>query len=235
MNTFYCKEEYSQCVDDIKEAAFLIQVSGNIIYCNPYGLEMFRYSTLEDICEHHVKDLVPNDFATHFPKEITPEHLTNNIFFERVNRRKDGTEFQSLVMTQSIEINNKSYIETRVRSRGDSLKELESAKLQQNVSLLTCELNAERNRMLKLLGKQKSEYWDDYLVSKLANKYKNLSNNDYRIASMIYHKMDSNDIAKIMDIEVNSIYTARKRLRKRMNLLKDVSILEAIMEIYNEN
>lgn len=61
------------------------------------------------------------------------------------------------------------------------------------------------------------------------------SNNDYRIASMIFHKMDSNEIARILDIEVNSIYTARKRLRKRMNIPHDLSILEMLMEVYNEN
>ncbi|QZE13690.1 helix-turn-helix transcriptional regulator [Halosquirtibacter laminarini] len=219
MKVYYCFGDYINIAKALREAVFVITPWGEILYCNSYGIHMFGYDSLEHIRNFRVKDLVPDEFAVYFPNEISDEHLTNNEYLDRVNKKFEGTEFGSYVKTIKIVIDNTIYIETRVRYR-DVVDEsnLSRDKLEQQVQLLSCELNAERNRLIRFVGNKEMKYWDHILVRKLLNYEPTLSESECKLASMIYHNFNSHEIAQNLNIATDSVYTARKRLRKKISV-----------------
>jgi len=218
------------------EATFLVNEPGLILICNEKAAHLFAYNNPREICGLHVKQLVPDDFAELFPKRITAEHLTLGEFLPRVNKKKNGENFATWVSTNFVYISNKKYILTIVRDRSDEAKGtacIETAKLKQNIEVLKCELKKEK--YLTALPLENGDFLDTEinleLRNKLANIHKGLNQNDYKLASLLFLHLDSKTISQVLNIGVNSVYMARKRLRKKLNLPKDKTLLEYLLEI----
>lgn len=215
---------FSDYICDIKEhkndAIFILKKTGEIIACNAESAKLFNYSSTDELVGTHVKELVPTDFAELFPQEITTEHLTNGQFLPRVNKKKDNILFLSHVSTNYIKIDNGQYILSIVRERNDSEfeGELEKEQLKQNVAVLQCELKKEQQSTTNHIYQNVNK--------KLVAHNKNITTSDIKLATLIYQQCSADDIANKLKISKNSIYIARKRLRKKLNIPTKQTLLE---------
>jgi PAS domain S-box-containing protein len=92
--------------DIATDGIFIEDETGTILECNPAAEKMFGYlpGKLKNI---HIGKLVPPDFASTLPKVITDEHITGDVYLERVNMKKDGTIFPTEICTKWADINGK--------------------------------------------------------------------------------------------------------------------------------
>ena len=63
---------------------------------------------------------------------------------------------------------------------------------------------------------------------RLELKYKNLSENDKKLASLLRINLSSKQIAEVLNINVGSVEVKRVRLRKKMNISNKMKLSEAI-------
>ena len=68
-------------------------------------------------------------------------------------------------------------------------------------------------------------------ISNLLGKYPNLSPAEIKLASLIHLQLSSKDISSIIFISVDSVKTARNRLRKKLNLSPDVNLASFIASL----
>lgn len=216
-------------LNTLNEAVFIVTKQGQIKYCNTHGIDMFGYKNLSKICKFEVKDLVPDDFANIFPKDITIEHLTNGEYLDRVNKKKDGTLFPTEILTYYKYLGDVEYVYVHIRIP-QTEDELEKRRLIQNIELLKCELEKERN------SKQRDE--DNNAPINIAQFSFNLkkdfpilTNTDLKICTLMIHNLSTKEIAESLNISLNGAFAGRKRLRKKLNLDSKVS-LSAFLHSY---
>ena len=205
------------------EAEFIVKKTGELIAFNQRAVDLFGYSCKADMEKLHLKDLVPDDFAGLLPGEISIEHLTKGEFLPRVNKRKNGSVFSSFVKTWPIIIGNESYVRTTVKERFVS-HDIKHLMLEQNMDVLKCELVRERNRNFGVLLGASQQRINQELCQILRELYPNLNHKDMELASLISFNFETKAIASIQNICLNSVYVARKRLRKKLNLDKTQSL-----------
>jgi PAS domain S-box-containing protein len=215
------------------EAVFIVTVSGLILHCTNQAANLFGYAKSFDINGLHVRDLVPEDFAAFFPAEISEEHLTEGRFLKRVNKKKSGEHFPTYVRTEYIDISGDRYVLTTVRERlleGACRDMVEKDKLLQNIELLKCELKKEKERVASLQNSQPA-ILNRKLCARLAVRYPELSQNDYRLASLLLQSIDTKSIAQRLNVTQNAVYVARKRLRKKLQIEKEKTIIQHLLEV----
>ncbi|MFO8000477.1 MAG: PAS domain S-box protein [Marinilabilia sp.] len=85
--------------DIATDGIFIEDETGTIIECNPAAEKIFGYlhGELKNV---HISKLVPPDFAATLPKVITDEHITGDVYLERINMKKDGTIFPTEICTK---------------------------------------------------------------------------------------------------------------------------------------
>lgn len=201
------------------EAEFIVKKSGELIAFNQRAVDLFGYSSKAEMEKLHLKDLVPDDFAGLLPSEISIEHLTKGEFLPRVNKRKNGSVFSSFVKTWPIVIGDESYVRTTVKERFAS-QDVKHLMLEQNMEVLKCELVRERNRNFGVLLGANQQRINQELCQILRKLHPNLNHKDMELASLISFNFETKAIASIQNICLNSVYVARKRLRKKLNLEK---------------
>lgn len=202
------------------DAEFIVKKSGELIAFNLRAVDLFGYSCKAEMEKLHLKDLVPDDFAGLLPGEISIEHLTKGEFLPRVNKRKNGSLFSSFVKTWPIIIGEESYVRTTVKERFAN-RNIKQLMLEQNVEVLKCELIREKNKNFCLqLGTNQQQRINHDLCRILRELHPNLNHKDIELASLISFNFETKAIASIQNICLNSVYVARKRLRKKLNLEK---------------
>ncbi len=223
-----------------REAVFLINTNGLVLSCNRIAAYLFGYCNSGEVVNLSVKQLVPDDFAELFPEEISQEHLTLGNFEPRINRKKSGQLFTSLVKTQFVFAGKIKFIETTVKIDGERNIDQELIKrrrLEQNIDILKCELKKEKNKNFRnrYTFIKESEITDVHIDHQFRNClskiHHGLTFNDLRLASMIVVNTNSHEMAKILNISLNSVYVARKRFRKKLGIDQSINLTEYLIRI----
>lgn len=223
-------KKYRNSIEDSAIAYFLIQATGNIVYCNQSALAMFAFKKKEEIYRTTIKNLVSKDLKEFFPQEISEEYYTNGKFSNQVSATKDGNEFLSLVSIRDVIFSSPPLIEVQIthREKGEDA-DIEKEKLSQTIEMLKCELNAERRRSWS--NNNISLPMDSFLVDRLTNLYPDLSPSKQSLGSLILHNYDTTEVANKLNISISSVYTARKRLRQHLEIPQGESILSFLNKL----
>jgi len=211
-------------LNTLNEATFIVTQQGQIVFCNSLGIKMFGYKDLNEICNYKVKDLVPYDFAVIFPETITVEHLTKGEYLERVNKKKDGTLFPTEILTYYKHIGEIEYVYVHVRLPQTD-EELEKRRLKQNIEVLRCELEKERNT--KEQGNNSDNNFTYNIAQfsfNLRRKFPKLTNTDLKLCTLIIHNLSTKEISESLNISLNGAFAGRKRLRKKLNINSSVTL-----------
>lgn len=216
-------------INTIKEAVFIVTKQGHIRYCNSLAISMFGFLDLNDICQYEVKDLVPDDFAKIFPKTITVEHLTKGDYLPRVNKKKDGSLFNTEILTYYKHLGEIEYVYVHVRIHQTD-EELEKRRLKQNIDVLKCELEKERNNRTQNIENESPVNIAQFSFN-LKKDFPQLTNTDLKLCNLMIHNLSTKEIAESLNISLNGAFAGRKRLRKKLNLDSKIS-LSAFLHSY---
>lgn len=192
-------------------ARFLLVPEGHIICCNPYACELFKYDSLEAIQGCSYKKLVPEEFAESLPDKISTDYLTHGEFLPRVNRCGDGSLISTLILTQYVFLENQCHIETFVRLN-DEDAHIGELRYKQLAEILKCELD---------ILKAKEAVCDDAIINsqlQLALTDYGLTVKELKFCSLLHSGMHTKQIADTLCFTISSIYSFRKRLRKKLNI-----------------
>lgn len=192
-------------------ARFLLVPEGHIICCNPYACKMFKYDSFEQIEGCSYKELVPKEFSESLPDKISTDYLTHGEYLPRVNRCGDGSLIPTLILTQYVFLENQCYIETFVRLN-DEDSHIGELRYKQLAEILKCELD---------ILKAKDTVCDDAIINtqlQLALTDYGLTVKELQFCSLLHNGMHTKEIADTLCFTLSSIYSFRKRLRKKLNL-----------------
>lgn len=192
-------------------ARFLLVPEGHIICCNTYACELFKYDSFEAIQGCSYKKLVPEEFAESLPDKISTDYLTHGEYLPRVNRCADGSLISTLILTQYVFLENQCYIETFVRLNNED-PHIGELRYKQLVEILKCELD---------LLKAKDTVCDDAIINtqlQLALTDYALTVKELQFCSLLHSGMHTKEIADTLCFTISSMYSFRKRLRKKLKL-----------------
>lgn len=91
--------KYQAMFEASTDAIFLETLDGRVLDCNTTACKMFGY-TRQEFLRMPVTDLVPHEVAEKIPELISEELATGGVFFQTVNKRKNGEVFPVEVSTQ---------------------------------------------------------------------------------------------------------------------------------------
>jgi DNA-binding CsgD family transcriptional regulator len=77
---------------------------------------------------------------------------------------------------------------------------------------------------------QKVDHIHSLFYKNIKDQFPDLRENDLRLLSLIRANMSSKDIAILLSINPKSVDMARYRLRKKMNLEKEVNLMEFLLK-----
>lgn len=223
------KDIYIQHVRRCKSstiARFLLSPEGSIICCNAYAAKLFRYPTPHTLEGLSYKMLVPDEFAESLPETISTEHLTNGKFLPRVNRCADGTLITTWIMTQYVYLDNQCHVETYAKINNEA-PYIGEVRYKQLSEVLKCELNILKNKDSVCNNKHINSQ-----LQLLLSAYQ-LTLKELQFCSLLHSGMHTKEIADILNLTVSSIYTFRKRLRKKINLHPDLDLFSYLHQLTN--
>ncbi len=211
-------------LNTLNEAAFIVTKQGLIVFCNTPGIKMFGYKNFNEICNLRVKDLVPDDFAAIFPDIITIEHLTKGEYLGRVNKKKNGSLFATEILTYYKYIGNIEYVYVHIRIPITD-EELEKRRLKQNIEVLKCELEKERNKKDQINSSNKKTTYNIAQFSfNIRKEFPKLTSTDLKLCTLIIHNLSTKEIAESLNISLDGAFAGRKRLRKKLNINSSISL-----------
>ncbi|MGL4779424.1 MAG: helix-turn-helix transcriptional regulator [Bacteroidales bacterium] len=213
-------------------AHFLLTKSGEILACNPFASVMFKYDSPQNLINMDFRSLVPDEFASYMPAEITLEHLTNGLFAKRINKCRDNNLIATLIKTCFVELDNETYIECLVKYDPDTNVSLEVLLYKQMSELLKSEVMRLKN---ELNPSDEMTYFHHDLAFGLAKKHEGLKTREVIFCSLILAGLQTKEIAEILCITSESAYKFRKRLRKKMDLTAKDDLFEYLKTIIVEN
>ena len=96
----------------------------------------------------------------------------------------------------------------------------------------------EINKVLRSVSVNNNKNWDDFKMrfidvnkefyDSIFQKFPKLSQGDQKICALIKLNFSSKDMARLLGISVESVHTVRHRIRKKMNLARNVNLEEYI-------
>lgn len=207
-------------INNNNEAVFIISCDAIILSCNEIAAKIFKFKNTESMCGKHVKSLVPSEFSTYFPNTISEEHLTKGVYLPRVNKRNDGNLFASEILTYYKTIEGEKYIIVH-------LKECKTPHniyilcMQQNIEILKCELAKEkRNNKHKKIN-----------LKQLSVKHEALTSKDIYFCELLTQGLSSHQIARKLNITLDGVFAARKRIRKKLKLNQKQELITSIVKL----
>ncbi|KAA5823703.1 tetratricopeptide repeat protein [Algibacter amylolyticus] len=97
---------------------------------------------------------------------------------------------------------------------------------------------SELNKILRSVSINNTSSWDEFKLrfievnkefyDKIFEKYPKLSQGDQKICALIKLNMSSKEMSRLLGISVESVHTSRHRIRKKMNLSRDINLEDYI-------
>ncbi len=209
-------------------AWFLLTTSGEVLACNKYSAVLFKYKSPQDLIGLFLRDMVPKEFSSHLPPEITLEHLTNGLYLERVNRCADDSLVATLIKTGFVELDGDTYVECHAKWDHANNDLADTRKYKQLNDLLKCEIMRLKN--VQNPAKEMAYYQHD-LAIELAKIHDDLKARDFIFFSLVLAGVQTKEIADILCITVESAYKYRKRLRKKLALSAEEDLYEYLKNV----
>jgi len=203
------------------EAIIVAKLNGQIMTCNTEALKLYQYPSIQAIKQYTLADLMPEDFAPFFPKEMTPEHLNINSYQPHVSKRRNGELFACKIHTHYQYIDNDKYLIGHVKTCDEAV-DIEKLQLQQNIIVLERELIAER--------KKNNNNAYQLTSQKLSKCYPKLSNHDIKICHYLMLNYSSKTISEQLNITIDGVFAARKRIRKKLNLAPTDDLVKELIK-----
>lgn len=208
------------------EAIVIAKLNGQILSGNQEALELYNYPSLHSFKSKHLRDLMPDDFAALYPDEMTPEHINFDGYYKHVCKRKSGELFACKLHTHYQNINGKKLLIGHVQKIEGNV-DIETLRLQQNVTVLERELKAERK-------KNHSSHYSE-IGQQIIARYPTLSSHDLKLCYLLALNYDSKQIAKELNITIDGVYSARKRIRKKLELGANEDLNTILMSCIKPN
>ena len=214
----YLKTQIHNAVNG--EAVIVAELNGQIKFCNTEALLLYQYPSLQVMKQHSLIDLMPEDFAPYFPEEIRPEHLSAVTYMPNVNRRKNGELFACKLRTNYQTVDGTKFLITHIKPMYKQV-DMEKICLRQKIEVLKCELEAERKKNTSQAFQQSSR--------QLSQCYPSLSTNDLKVCHYLIRNFNSKRISKELNITVDGVFAARKRIRKKLELDPSEDLVKALL------
>ncbi|WP_282049521.1 hypothetical protein [Maribacter aquivivus] len=164
---------------------------------------------------------------------LRTKHTNEKIFIEK-NKELEIKKQQAL-----IDIKNKELASSALQliEKDEFLKEIKS-----KVRVGTDKIKIhEINKVLRSISTNNNNNWDEFkhrfisvnkeFYNKIFEKFPNLSQSDQKICALIKLNMSSKDMARLLGISVESVHTSRHRIRKKMDLPRNVNLEDYINSI----
>ena len=72
---------------------------------------------------------------------------------------------------------------------------------------------------------------NEKFYKKITKRYPNLTQNDQRLCALVKLNLSSKEIAKLLNMSNESVHTTRSRLRKKLNLSREVNLKQFIANL----
>jgi len=160
----------------------------------------------------------------HEHKHLESEQLITSIKNEKLNQAIENKNRELAISTMSIIKKNEvlSSIKKELKNNGH---ELENASV---IRLIDSNINNEKDWEF---FEQAFNNVDKEFLDKVKKAHSNLTPNDLRLCAYLRLNLSSKEIAPLLNITTKSVETRRYRLRKKMNLNHDDSLVNHILEI----
>lgn len=99
----------------------------------------------------------------------------------------------------------------------------------------------EAKQIIQSIDSKNTENWDEFearfvsinksFYQKLKKEYPNLTENDQRLCALVKLNFSSKDIARLLNMSPDSVHTTRSRLRKKLNLPRNMNLKQFISNI----
>ena len=96
----------------------------------------------------------------------------------------------------------------------------------------------ELKKIVRTISHSNAQNWEEFearflsvnkdFYGKINTKFPKLTRGDQKVCALIKLNLSSKEMAKLMGISIESVHTSRYRLRKKLNLTKEVSLTEFI-------
>ncbi|SDX42133.1 Tetratricopeptide repeat-containing protein [Lutibacter oricola] len=103
------------------------------------------------------------------------------------------------------------------------------------------ELNKDTKKIISSISNKKNENWNEFqarfvainksFYKKLEADFPNLTMNDQKLCALIKLNFSSKDIAQLLNMSIESVHTTRSRLRKKLNITREVNLKKFISNI----
>ncbi|MBX2871769.1 MAG: tetratricopeptide repeat protein [Saprospiraceae bacterium] len=170
--------------------------------------------------------------------------LISVLYFNYV-RTKHRTEKQMIKRERELEIQNvNELIEIKNKELAAStLKLIEKDEFLSNLKDKLAQQNGDLNaksvkQIVRSINSNSSQNWEEFearfitvnqdFYQRLEDKFPKLTQGDKRLCALIKLDFSSKDMAKLMGISVESVHTNRYRLRKKLDLERDINLTEFI-------
>jgi tetratricopeptide (TPR) repeat protein len=149
---------------------------------------------------------------------------------KQLMRRNKELEIQKT--EELLELKNKELATSALQlvEKDEFLRDLKSKLEGDKDALKTKEIN----QVLNSISVSNNNNWDEFKLrftaindkfyQKLTRDYPNLSQSDLKICALIKLNFSSKDMARLLGISVESVHTTRYRLRKKMNLSREINL-----------
>ncbi|SFF68321.1 DNA-binding transcriptional regulator, CsgD family [Salegentibacter agarivorans] len=163
-------------------------------------------------------------------KNLRSKHIAENEFL----RKKKELEIEKA--NQLVELKNKELATSALQlvEKDQFVKELEKRFKETDDDIKSTEVKS----IFKSLSHNNSQHWEEFKLrftsinekfyENLIQSYPNLSQKDQKIAALVKLNFSSKEMAGLLGISVQSVHTARYRLRKKMGLKRDDNLEEII-------
>ena len=158
-------------------------------------------------------------------KEKEKEHLVK---VQELQRNKHETELQlknNELISLSMRVASKNEVLDKVYQHVKGNQNLSDKNL---ISEIRTKLNLEDDwRTFKI----RFETVNPNFFEKLKELFPHLTENDLRIASLIYINLDTHQICQLLNLSQRTIQTSKYRLKKKMDLSKEVDLKSYLSQI----
>lgn len=209
-------------------ARFLLDNEGIVLSCNDCACRMFGYKNPDELSGVSYKDMVPEEFAQSLPDCITLDYLTNGLFLSRVNKCADGTLISTLIKTEFVYLDDVCHVETTAILNPETIH-IGEMRYKQLSELLKCELDLLKNKELTA----ESDHINRLLQLQLADY--SLTIKEIQFCSLLHSGMHTKEIATVLNLTIESIYSFRKRLRKKLDLSAKTDLFTFLQRLTKDN